>query len=143
MSLQDPFDVLMHLETALHQADARHDTSFLEQTLHPAFREFGRSGREYDRHTIITALTSEESSPVTWAQDFHAQRLDDRAVLLTYRSAHLTDNGDLERYTNRSSVWLQTPTGWQMVFHQGTPTDAFPKSLPHLPINLDAERPFS
>lgn len=33
--------------------------------------------------------------------------------------------GLLERHTLRSSVWKHMPAGWLVMFHQGTPTEAF------------------
>ena len=46
-------------------------------------------------------------------------------ALLTYKSAHVGRDGALERHALRSSLWQQTPQGWQMLFHQGTPIQAF------------------
>ncbi|HET6369798.1 MAG TPA: DUF4440 domain-containing protein, partial [Nitrospiria bacterium] len=63
-----------------------------------------------------------------WSQDFQVEPLSQEAALLTYRSAHVNNEGELERHTNRASLWQLTEHGWQMFFHQGTPTEAFQKS---------------
>ncbi len=76
-----------------------------------------------------------ESEPVeVHAQDFALRKLSDAVVLLTYRSAHIGPSGALERHTLRSSIWRLEASGWQIVFHQGTPTGAFAQ-------NLDEPRP--
>lgn len=115
-------------EAALQKPEARRDIAFLEATLHPSFREFGRSGGEYDRQAVITALVSEPVQPSIWMQDAVALQLDDRTVLLTYRSAIDDGAGRLDGHANRSSIWVKTDSGWQIVFHQGTPTGSFQKS---------------
>ena len=46
-------------------------------------------------------------------------------LLLTYRSAHVEANQTLSRFSRRASLWRLTDLGWQMIYHQGTPTDAF------------------
>jgi hypothetical protein len=32
------------------------------------------------------------------------------------------EDGMLERHALRASIWKCSPDGWQIVFHQGTPT---------------------
>jgi hypothetical protein len=128
--MDDAIDTLVLLETMLHAPDARRDSALLQRILHVSFREFGQSGHVYDRDAIISALLAEEEHPIIWSQDFAAQRIDDQTVLLTYRSAIAKEGGELERHANRASIWLETDWGWQLVFHQGTPTSCFRVSLP-------------
>jgi hypothetical protein len=125
MTLEEILAVLRALECELHEPKARHDAKRLAQLLHPNFREFGRSGRSYARAEIIEQLRAETESTKVHAQDFNLMMLANSVYLLTYRSAHLALSGMLERHTNRASVWRLESAGWQMVFHQGTPTDAF------------------
>ena len=116
------------LETALQNPAVRRDPAQLERLLHPRFREFGRSGRSYDRAAIVAWLTAPAAAATparVLSQDFHVEPLDDALALLTYRSAHVGADGRLQRHTLRSSIWRRGPHGWQMLFHQGTPTDAF------------------
>ena len=66
-----------------------------------------------------------ETQPVTvHAWDFRLMDLGDKVYLLSYSSAHLVADGRLEHHTHRASIWRLEPAGWQMMFHQGTPTDA-------------------
>ena len=119
---------LCELECELHQPKCRGDRARLAQLLSPDFREFGRSGATYTRGDTLVMLPSETQAPQIYAQDFAIHELSDSIVLLTYRSAHVNPSGELFRCTNRSSVWCLNSTGWQMVFHQGTPTDLFDQS---------------
>lgn len=119
---------LRNLEVALHQA-TRNNEAQLAPLLHDAFIEFGRSGCIYNKADIVSELPPKKPSGSIWAQDYAVAIIADDVVLLTYKSAHLDETGELSRYTLRSSLWQQTEFGWQMRFHQGTPTDAFAKAL--------------
>lgn len=116
---------LRALECELHQPKCRSDRERLAQLLAPDFREFGRSGRFYSRDDTLALLPTETEASPTHAQDFAIQLLSDTIALLTYRSAYVSPSGELFRHTNRSSIWQLNPIGWQMIFHQGTPTDPF------------------
>lgn len=95
------------------------------QLLDPDFKEFGRSGASYTRDDTLMLLPTDTEPPSIHAQDFVVQPLSDSIALLTYRSAHVDTSGELFRHTNRSSIWRLNAMGWQMVFHQGTPTAPF------------------
>lgn len=120
---------LRDLECELHQPECRGNRERLEQLLAPDFREFGRSGASYTRDDTLATLPLETEKPQTHAQDFVVHELSDSIVLLTYRAAHLDPSGELFRHTNRSSIWRLDSAGWQMVFHQGTPTAPFDQSV--------------
>jgi hypothetical protein len=69
---------------------------------------------------------SNPSSPVeVHAQNFELLSLSHSVALLTYQSAQVGPSGALERHANRCSLWRREPQGWQMVFHQGSPTEGF------------------
>lgn len=119
----DLLRTLRSLEAALHQPAIRGDAVRLRELLHPRFREFGRSGREYSRDDVLAEPLDQ---PQILSQDYRLDQLSERLALLTYRSAHVTANGALERHSLRSSLWELTEGGeWQLRFHQGTPTEAF------------------
>jgi hypothetical protein len=92
----------------------------LEQLLHPDFDEVGRSGRSYNRDTIISFLSTQESQPVVASETFAVSELGPGVALLTYRSAHFESGKTLMHHTLRSSVWVKTGAGWQLRYHQGT-----------------------
>ena len=107
---------LARLEQLLHQPATRRDPAAVARLLAEDFREFGASGRTYDKQTILELLAGEpESNPIT-TTDYHLTLISSDAALLTYRAtrAALT--------TLRSSLWVQRGNRWQMLFHQGTST---------------------
>lgn len=121
----DSFEIVKQLEVELHQPATRSDAERVRTLLHKSFLECGRSGRIYNRNEILTDLSDEEPGVSIWSQDFVGKQICDGVILLTYLSAHINANGALYRHTFRSSLWQQSPQGWQLRFHQGTATDAF------------------
>lgn len=116
---------LQSLERELHDPCVRCSRKRLATLLHPEFREFGRSGAAYTQAQIIEQLLSESNSAKVHAQGFAIVELAPSVILLTYKSAYISPSGCLERHINRSSIWRHEALGWQMVFHQGTPTAPF------------------
>ena len=116
---------LQALEVELHQPAARGDAARLSALLYDDFVEFGRSGTSYSKTDILSRLPAEAQHATIVADRFELRRLADGVALVTYRSAHLLGDGTLDRFTRRSSVWQRTGLGWQMRFHQGTPTAAY------------------
>ena len=109
------------LEVELHHPGVRCSRCRLEQLLHPDFHEVGRSGRPYDRETILEYLASREVQPVVASDGFALVELGPDVALLTYRSAHVEPGKGLVNHTLRSSVWVHSSQGWQLRYHQGTP----------------------
>jgi len=124
-SIDDLLVTLRTLEIELHQSAARSDAARLDALLHPEFREFGRSGRSYSRADMFAHLLEARSHATVVADRFALQRLAPDVGLLTYRAAHRSNDGSLERHTLRASIWQRSGHGWQMSFHQGTATTAF------------------
>lgn len=120
-------ETIKELEVSLHDPKVRRSVARLEALLHPSFREFGRSGAVYSREELLTHVSSEGQQPKIWAQDFALELSSEGLALLTYRSAHVGEQGELHRHTNRASLWQLTESGWKIRFHQGTPTQAFEK----------------
>lgn len=82
--------------------------------LDPGFREFGASGRVWDRDSILDMMSAETAPPPS-ADGLAATRLGPDAILVTYRTRGAT------RTALRSSVWLRRQGRWRLYFHQGTP----------------------
>jgi hypothetical protein len=115
---------LRQLEVELHSSETRRNRSRVELLLHPDFLEYGRSGTRYTRDDILREVSAGSVLPVVHAQNFDLIVLAENVALLTYLSAHADAEGNLGRHTLRSSLWVRTDVGWQMQFHQGTPTTA-------------------
>ena len=122
MSLDAVLKTLTDLETELFGADARRNRARLQALLHPEFFEIGRSGRVHTRDDVLAELPQEQAPPGIQARDFVLRPLAEDVLLLTYRSAQVSNTGTLERHTLRASIWKHSPDGWQIVFHQATPT---------------------
>lgn len=107
-------------ELRLLRPEVRSSPELLAQLLHPEFREFGASGRHWDRTSIIESLLAgEEPGP----RPVVVSRME--GVQLAPDAVHLTfDTENNGRWAHRSSLWRRTEDGWQMYFHQGTPFSA-------------------
>lgn len=120
-------DLFMHLrdlEVELHRLDTRQNKARLEQLLHPDFVEFARSGRRYSRPEVLAEFAAAGAAlESVRVEQFEAAAIEDGAVLVTYASAHESATGHVHRRTLRSSLWVETESGWRMRFHQGTPAD--------------------
>ena len=121
----DSIEIVKQLEVELHQPAVRLNTERVSTLLHKSFVECGRSGQIYNRNEILKELSEEESGASIWSQDFVGKEISDGVILLTYLSASINSKGELSSHTFRSSLWQQTPQGWQVRFHQGTSTGAF------------------
>jgi hypothetical protein len=115
---------LKSLEVELHHPGVRCNRERLEQLLHPEFHEVGRSGRSYNRESIVGHLAAQQTQPVVVSDSFAVSQLAPGVALLTYRSAHAESEGKLVHHMLRSSLWLRVNAGWQMRYHQGTPAQA-------------------
>jgi hypothetical protein len=119
--VQSLLNELQALEVELHHPGVRCSRSRLEQLLHPDFHEVGRSGRPYDRETVVGYLAALEVPPVVASDGFALVELGPQVALLTYRSANVEPGKGLANHTLRSSIWVQSLQGWQLRYHQGTP----------------------
>jgi hypothetical protein len=103
-------DDVVALELSLLDPRVRRSPEHVERLLHPGFREFGASGHAWDRGAIVAALAADPGTG--WeATEVDAREVASGVALVTYRAA-----GSL-----RSSLWVEGPDGWQILFHQGTP----------------------
>lgn len=108
---------VIELELRLLQPEVRAEPGEAEALLHPGFSEFGASGRRWGRTEMIAALAAGQPAgdePVVTTTEMTGTRLADDVVHLTYVSQRAG------RRALRSSVWLRTPAGWRVYFHQGT-----------------------
>ncbi len=113
----DELQEVVRRERLLLDPAIRADVGQVSQLLHANFVEFGRSGRVWDRESVLIAVAADPavSGP---AQDFAAVRLADGVVLLTYSVTG-------PEGSRRSSIWvLDAAAGWQLRFHQGTANPA-------------------
>jgi hypothetical protein len=110
----DDVDDVIAKELALLQPATRANVDAVVELLHDGFREFGASGRIWDRAAIVAALAAAPGRGAD-AEDVRAVRLAPDVIHLTY-VARRPDRASL-----RSSLWLRDTAGWRLLFHQGTP----------------------
>ncbi len=109
-----PETVVEALERELLRPETRSDLGRTGVLLHPDFTEIGTSGRIWTRDAMMMALEDNPGGPVE-LDLLGADRLGEKAVLLTYRSR--TREGS----ALRSSLWVLDGAQWRLRFHQGTP----------------------
>lgn len=115
---------LRALERELHGPAVRKDQSRLAALLHDDFLEFGCSGARYTKPDILERLSAEPQEN-TVSEQFQLRRASETVALLTYRSACKQPDGTHTQFALRSSLWEHSARGWQMRFHQGTPSAPF------------------
>lgn len=117
-SLLDILEELKAREPIFHRAEFGRTRADFENMMVPDFWETGASGRRYSREYALSELEKRyagEYRDVWETSDFHCRRLSEDVYLLTYTLLQ-----DKERLTRRATIWQKTPTGWKIVFHQGT-----------------------
>jgi hypothetical protein len=83
------------------------------------FREFGSSGRAYDKEQVSSALENQIPVHLT-LEEFRVVELGPAAALVTYRARAESPGGKADQLSLRSSIWIHRGDDWQMLFHQGT-----------------------
>lgn len=107
-------EFLVNLELRLHDPEVRRSSTNMASLLADDFIEFGSSGRVHTKSGVVAALVAETPTAIR-AHDFVVKQLAPGVALLTYR----TTTEEVEAL--RSSIWVESAAGWQIVFHQGTP----------------------
>lgn len=123
MNTEHFLQLLQALELELHHPGVPCSRERLEQLLHLDFHEVGRSGRPYDRDTVLRYLASVSEVSTVVSEHFALTKLAPGCALLTYRSCLPGSAGDpaSSLHTHRASLWRRGEAGWQLVYHQGTP----------------------
>ncbi|MFF8841725.1 DUF4440 domain-containing protein [Streptomyces sp. NPDC015127] len=112
----DAVNAAMEAEFRLLDPAVRSSPELLAQLLHPAYEEFGTSGRLWNRESILSALRVHDAPtprPITTSRMQGVQLAPD-VVHLTFD----TESGG--HRAHRSSIWRLTGGGWLLYFHQGT-----------------------
>ncbi|WP_246780447.1 DUF4440 domain-containing protein [Rhizobium sp. AQ_MP] len=112
---------IVALEETLHRPEVRRCRQTVENLIAEDFMEIGASGKIYDRRAIIELLAKEPALPddVVKSMNYSLKMISEGSVLLTYETERIHADG-LQRRAARSSIWVQTGSKWQMLFHQAT-----------------------
>ncbi|MFC2039007.1 DUF4440 domain-containing protein [Chloroflexota bacterium] len=114
---KEDFNKLQELEESLWRSETRFNREYMENVLSPDFFEFGGSGRIYKREDTLSQPTQEIKAKLP-LKDFTAHFVSENVILVTYVSEV---EYDMIQIRNRGSLWVKTPAGWQLRFHQGIP----------------------
>lgn len=107
---------IKELEENLLQSDIRLSTIALNELLCNDFLEFTSSGKVKNKEDCLNGL---QTLPME-LYDFSIKQLSEELILSTYRLNYV----DRNQHSLRSSIWKNSQARWQMLFHQGTPTEA-------------------
>jgi hypothetical protein len=109
------------LEERLQLPEVRRAPEEVGKLLAADFVEFGSSGAIYSRQQVIEGL-AQEAHMERSVMDFNVRALSDDLALITYRATRRDPTNGQVHHSLRSSIWTLVDGGWQMLFHQGTPT---------------------
>ncbi|MBC7836489.1 DUF4440 domain-containing protein [Acetobacteraceae bacterium] len=110
------YQELLKLEESLWIPEIRFDQVYMDNLLTPDFFEFGRSGKIYNREQILSRRPQAINATFP-LKNFKVELITSEVAQVTYVSEVMYDKLEIG---NRSSIWLKTPTGWKLRFHQGT-----------------------
>lgn len=122
---RDPpnIEAVAALEKSLLKPEIRASPEKVERLLADEFIEFGSSGRIYNKSDIIHSLQNERDGHIS-VNDLRLKALGSGVVLVTYRASRHSADKVEEKKSLRSSIWKFEDDRWQMIFHQGTNTEA-------------------
>ena len=112
---------LRELEESMTKPEIRRSPQELARLLADDFREFGGSGRVFDKGQIIEALQNQPRVQL-WLDEFQVKCLAPDLALVTYRGNCRVLETDTVSHSLRSSIWRNRNGRWEVVFHQGTPS---------------------
>ena len=112
---------LRQLEELITKPEVRRSPEELGRLLSDDFREFGGSGRVFDKGQIIAALQNQLRVQL-WLDNFQVKRLTPDVALVTYHGHCRVPESETVSHSLRSSIWMNRDGRWEVVFHQGTPS---------------------
>ncbi|WP_157576401.1 DUF4440 domain-containing protein [Pseudoalteromonas sp. SW0106-04] len=120
---------LIELERTLMSEEVRSNASRLNELLDERFIEVSADGRRFDKDNVLARLPKEQAKgrkPTFHNQDFEGRMLGADVAQLSYRGALRRIKGGQWHYSVRMSIWcLNSNQDWRLVYHQGTPCEAF------------------
>jgi hypothetical protein len=116
--------VVLHfrqLEERMTNPEIRRCPEELSRLLADDFREFGSSGRIFNKQQIIEELQNQTPVQIS-IDEFQMTWLARNIALVTYRGNCRFLESDKVSQSLRSSIWRKENERWEVVFHQGTPS---------------------
>jgi len=109
----DNTELVKSLETELLTREVRENPKRIAELLHNQFEEFGKSGKTYDKKSIVEELPTFDYLEIQISK-IEPTVLSENVIMLKYQS---TMSG---LKANRTSIWVNENRKWQMIHHQGT-----------------------
>ena len=109
---------LRKLEESMTKPEIRRSPEELARLLADDFREFGGSGRVFDKGQIIDALQNQPPIQL-WLDEFQVKSLAPDVALVTYRGNCRFPDSDKVSRSLRSSIWRNRDVGGRWCFTKG------------------------
>lgn len=117
MSLEN---LILEYENDFFNKEFCDDIQNLNNRIHDEFIEFGKSGRVFDKNSIIKYLNNLDSDRDIEIKNFVIKYLRDDLVIANY----ISSNKETDIKALRASIWVREYKDWKLYFHQGTVTEA-------------------
>ena len=115
---------LLDLEKSLHDAEKRHDRTFVENTLTDDFLAITTDGETKSRAEALSDASDDQRLEYR-IYNPQVVSLNDTAAVLSYnvivRMVHYDE--DIPRYQRVSSIWVKQGNDWKLKFQQATATE--------------------
>lgn len=109
---------MLTIEKQHLDSTVRSSSELLGALLCDEFREFGASGRIYDRVETLNLVTNRTEEAEYRIDEYQIVQLGENHMLATYNLSER--RGESLRLTLRSTLWKLVDGKWRMLFHQGT-----------------------
>lgn len=119
--MQNITDTIKKLELSLLKPEIRSSKEALDNLLADDFIEFGSSGEKYTKADILERLPGTIEKVEYKVSDFEVASPSDDIAIATYKTEKIKEGKD-KVVSKRCSHWRKTDKGWQMFFHEATPT---------------------
>lgn len=112
---------ILRLEKSFFQLQYMNDVNWLNMTLHPDFKEFGKSGAMIHKSEVIESLMQCTRDRDITVYNYEFMQVDVNTFLVHY----VTKESDMLYY--RTSLWVKEEC-LRLVFHQASKVNAFIES---------------
>lgn len=112
-------ELLLKLEMSLWIDETRNSKEYLNQILHDDFKEFGKSGKVYNKSDILTDTDNNMNTKFPF-KNLEVKQIDEKSFLITYEAEIIQNSKSIK--SNRASIWVGKES-FQLLFHQGTLTE--------------------
>lgn len=92
----------------------------LNNRIHDDFIEFGKSGKVFDKDSIVQYLNNLETDRDIEIYSFEIKIVKEGFLVANY----ISDEKEIDKRALRTSIWINENENWKLYFHQGTITEA-------------------